>query len=318
MPAVEMPRLPKISAGYFSQAGMDLVDLFIGSEGTLGVIVEATLRVIPRPRTLLVLVACDGDATALRITAALRREARRAWNDDGPLDVAAVEYIDPPSVAVLPSEAFARAQVAVPAVGSGMLLTQIEIRNDVEPAVEALQRILGAEKTDTEPVVALPDDSPGAARLFGLRESVPAAVNARIGAAQVRDGAVQKTAGDMIVPFDRLGEWLALCREQFARRGLEYAIWGHISDGNLHPNVIPASGDQVESGRDALREIARAAMAMGGAPLAEHGVGRSPLKQELLRMMYGDAGIERMRATKRALDPAWKLAPGVLFPPDSS
>jgi D-lactate dehydrogenase (cytochrome) len=53
---------------------------------------------------------------------------------------------------------------------------------------------------------------------------------------------------------------------------------------------------------------------MGGSPLAEHGVGRSPVKQALLRLMYGEEGIEQMRAVKRALDPSWKLAPGVLFP----
>jgi len=54
-------------------------------------------------------------------------------------------------------------------------------------------------------------------------------------------------------------------------------------------------------------------MALGGAPLAEHGVGRSALKQRLLRDMYGEEGIEQMRAVKRALDPTWKMAPGVLF-----
>jgi len=53
---------------------------------------------------------------------------------------------------------------------------------------------------------------------------------------------------------------------------------------------------------------------MGGAPLAEHGVGRSALKQRLLCELYGEAGIDQMRAVKRALDPTWKLAPGVLFP----
>ena len=58
----------------------------------------------------------------------------------------------------------------------------------------------------------------------------------------------------------------------------------------------------------------RAVIALGGAPLAEHGVGRSALKQRLLRELYGEAGIEQMRAVKRALDPEWKLAPGVLFP----
>jgi D-lactate dehydrogenase (cytochrome) len=69
----------------------------------------------------------------------------------------------------------------------------------------------------------------------------------------------------------------------------------------------------VHRGREAILEIARGVIAMGGAPLAEHGVGRNPLKQHLLRELYGDEGIEQMRAVKQALDPGGKLAPGVLF-----
>jgi D-lactate dehydrogenase (cytochrome) len=83
----------------------------------------------------------------------------------------------------------------------------------------------------------------------------------------------------------------------------------------MHPNVVPGSMDDVSRGRVALLEIARGIMAMGGAPLAEHGVGRSALKQQMLRDLYGDRGIEDMRAVKRALDPNWKFASGVLFPP---
>jgi D-lactate dehydrogenase (cytochrome) len=82
----------------------------------------------------------------------------------------------------------------------------------------------------------------------------------------------------------------------------------------LHPNVLPQSLDDLRNGELAILEIARGVMAMGGAPLAEHGVGRSLLKQRLLREMYGDQGIDDMRAVKRALDPEWKLSPGVLFP----
>jgi D-lactate dehydrogenase (cytochrome) len=70
----------------------------------------------------------------------------------------------------------------------------------------------------------------------------------------------------------------------------------------------------MERGREAILEIARDVIAMGGAPLAEHGVGRSALKQQLLLELYGEEGIEQMRVVKRALDPTWKLAPGVLFP----
>jgi FAD/FMN-containing dehydrogenase len=77
--------------------------------------------------------------------------------------------------------------------------------------------------------------------------------------------------------------------------------------------VIPRSRADVERGREALVEAARAVIAMGGAPLAEHGVGRSALKQRLLRELYGDAGLSDMRAVKRAFDPTWKLSPGVLF-----
>jgi D-lactate dehydrogenase (cytochrome) len=102
-------------------------------------------------------------------------------------------------------------------------------------------------------------------------------------------------------------------RRTFDAYGLDYAIWGHVSDGNLHPNVVPQSFEDVTRGREAILEMARGVMQMGGAPLAEHGVGRSALKQRLLRELYGDAGIEQMRAVKRALDPTSKLASGVLF-----
>jgi D-lactate dehydrogenase (cytochrome) len=103
-------------------------------------------------------------------------------------------------------------------------------------------------------------------------------------------------------------------RRGFESRGLDYAIWGHVSDGNVHPNVIPRSYEDVERGREAILEFGRDVARLGGCPLAEHGVGRNPVKQALLRQLYGDAGIEGMRAVKRALDPEWKLAPGVIFP----
>jgi D-lactate dehydrogenase (cytochrome) len=163
--------------------------------------------------------------------------------------------------------------------------------------------------------IVAPGDTRRAAALTALREAVPAAVNARVGRAQRSiDPRIQKTAADMVVPFERLAELLEAYDAEFARRGLDAAVWGHISDGNLHPNVIPGSLADVESGQAAILELGRVVLAMGGAPLAEHGVGRSTVKQTLLRRMYGDAGIEQMRAVKRAIDPAWTLAPGVLFP----
>src|SRR5207247_1412123 len=139
--------------------------------------------------------------------------------------------------------------------------------------------------------IAAPGDSARAAQLMAMREAVPAAVNARVGRAkQLIDARLEKTAADMIVPFEQFTELLAAYDTEFRRRGLDAAIWGHISDGNVHPNVIPRSLADVESGKAAILACGREALRLGGAPLAEHGVGRSPVKQELLRMMYGEAG----------------------------
>jgi D-lactate dehydrogenase (cytochrome) len=322
VPDYRMPDVAKLSAGYYARPGMDLIDLFIGAEGTLGVITAAALRVIARPARALALIRCDGDRQVIALTAALRHEARQAWDGDGPLDVAAIEYMDARALRAVPDASFVRAGTPRPDDGSAMLLVQIEVRA-AEPAtcgalyddaLERLQDVLAACGITSDPVVSPPGDERGAQRLLDLREAVPASVNALVAAAKAVDQGIEKTAGDMVVPFEQLGASMDLYRRAFAARGLDCAIWGHVSDGNLHPNLVPRTLADVEQGREALLEIAHGVMAMGGAPLAEHGVGRSALKQRLLREMYGDAGIEQMRAVKRALDPEWKLSPGVLFP----
>ena len=314
VPTYEMPDVAKLSAGYFAEPGMDLIDLFVGSEGTLGIVTEATLRLIPLPRRCAALVTCASSDQAVAVTEALRSEAARSWRGDGPLDVSAVEYMDDRAIGVLPDEAFAQAGVPRPPAPAVFLLIQFEVLHEPDDALAQLMAVLDSCSVDSDPVLALPGDDRGAARLYSLREAVPASLNARIAVTKARvDPAIHKTAGDLIVPFDRLKDSIALYRRIFEQYELEYAIWGHVSDGNLHPNVVPRSLDDVERGHDAIREMARGVVAMGGAPLAEHGVGRSEMKQRLLRGLYGDVGIDEMRAVKRALDPGWKLSPGVLF-----
>lgn len=119
----------------------------------------------------------------------------------------------------------------------------------------------------------------------------------------------------MIVPFERFAEAMAVYRREFVEeRGLDLVVWGHISDGNVHPNVIPKGHACVEAGHEALLACGRALLALGGCPLSEHGVGRNPVKQDLLRQLYGEEGLGEMRALKAALDPTGKLARDVIFP----
>ena len=176
-------------------------------------------------------------------------------------------------------------------------------------------RLLNAHGVFDDTEMALPGNTRRAEQLIAVREAVPAGVNQRVGRAQHEiDPRIAKTAADMIVPFERFGEMMAIYRDGFASRGLDFAVWGHISDGNVHPNVLPRSYADVERGKEAILYFGREVARLGGCPLAEHGVGRNPVKQALLRGLYGDAGIDEMRAVKRALDPGWKLAPGVIFP----
>ena len=161
--------------------------------------------------------------------------------------------------------------------------------------------------------IALPGDHRRAAAFAELREAVPTGVNRRVAQAKKIDASISKTAADMIVPFDRFGDMMRECRRLFAKRDLDLAVWGHISDGNVHPNVIPHHPDDVRKGKEAILELGDLVIDMGGAPLAEHGVGRNPVKQRLLERLYGQSGIDAMRAIKLSLDPHGSLASGVIF-----
>jgi D-lactate dehydrogenase (cytochrome) len=337
VPAYRMPDVPKRSAGYFAAPRMDLIDLFIGSEGTLGIIVEATLDLVSHaPNTCLALVPCPTEAGAVALVDALRHASMDTWRtrDGRGLDVSAIEQMDRRCLEMLHEDGEDRKQdVQVPGGTAMALLVQLELPSDVtqEQAFEQLAAARDADAPDTPLVrfcrlldaagviddteMALPGDKRRAEQFFAVREAVPSAVKHRVGVAkQEVDASIEKTAADMIVPFDRFAQMLAVYHEGFGRRGLDYAIWGHISDGNVHPNVIPRSVGDMEAGREAILEFGREVIARGGCPLAEHGVGRSPLKQRLLRELYGVKGIDQMRAVKRAFDPQWRLSPGVLFP----
>jgi D-lactate dehydrogenase (cytochrome) len=336
-PRYRRPSIAKVSAGYFAaDSAMDLIDLFIGSEGTLGVVTEVTLAVLPgRPATCLAFVPFSRSSAALAFAAALRDAAALSWRTNGAagVDVSAIEHMDARSLALLGEDGADRKfAVRWPDSTAVALLVTIELApgvttadaydaigraHDDDAPDESLTRfcrMLAAACVFDVTEIALPGDVTRANQLLALREAVPEAVNRRVGLARRSvDGRIAKTAADVVVPFERLPELIDIYNAEFLARRLDTAVWGHLSDGNLHPNVIPRSFDDVEAGKSAILAIGRAAIGMGGSPLAEHGVGRHSIKQQLLRELYGDAGIEQMRAVKRAIDPRWKLAPGVLF-----
>lgn len=337
LPGYRMPDVAKRSAGYHAEPEMDLLDLFVGCEGTLGVVTEVELRLRPAPERLLAWAAFASEAAALATVAELRAAARATWRSGDPrgIDVAAIESLDRRCLELLREDGRLReAGVRLPRDADTAVLIQAELPRGSggERVLDELGRLDEAEAPDTPLVrlgrllaaagvldsleLALPGDRPRAERLVALREAVPLGVSQRIEKWQRElDPRVRKTATDMIVPFERLGEMLGVYRAGLAALGLDHAIWGHVSDGNLHVNVLPRAAAEVAAAEAVFLGFGDACVRFGGCPLAEHGVGRGRLKQQLLRRLYGDEGLAQMRAVKAALDPEWKLAPGVLFPP---
>ena len=334
IPDIRMPDVPKCSAGYFLKPGMDLIDLFIGSEGTLGVISQVIFKTASKPGAACrAFVPVPTEAAAIAMTGELRLASQETWRalDASGIDIAAIEHLDARSLAVIREDGIdRRLEIALPsgaAVGllidlelpahDATLWAQLESARDPASADTPLLRfcrLLDRHGVLDDTEIALPADHARAAAFAELREAVPAGVNRRVALARRGDTAISKTAADMIVPFDRFGEMMSECRRLFAKRDLDVAVWGHISDGNVHPNVLPRSAADVQSGRDAILELGTAVIAMGGCPLAEHGVGRNPIKQQLLRQLYGDYGVNAMHAIKLSLDPNGSLASGVIFP----
>jgi D-lactate dehydrogenase (cytochrome) len=336
VPTYRLPDVPKCSAGYHATPDMDLIDLFIGSEGTLGVIAEVTFKVLARPpQVAFALVPCTSEHEGFAVAAELRAAAMNTWRTRDPagIDIAAIEHMDRRSIDVVREDgADRRHDVSFPPSTELALLVQIELSRSLsreaafdqiadsasetaaDSALGRFCRILDRAGLLGATEIALPGDRRRAEDLIAVREAVPAGVNQRVGAAKRDvDPRIEKTAADMIVPFERMAGMMEIYRRGFQSRNLAYAVWGHLSDGNVHPNVIPRSFDDVRRGKEAILEFGREVARLGGCPLAEHGVGRNPVKQSLLRQLYGDEGIDQMRAVKHALDPQWKLAPGVIF-----
>ncbi len=280
--AIPLPKVRKNTAGYLLRPGMDWPDLFCGSEGTLGVIAEARVRLLPIPPAILsgVLFFPTGDAAL---------GAVEAWRGSVP-GLRMLEYMDVNSLRLL-RERFS----AIPAEAAAALLIE-----DEETDVDAwLDRIAAAGVLEEASWFGM--SAGDRERFRHFRHALPEIVNDT-----VRRNGYKKMHTDYAVPVKRNGEMLAYYRrrleEEFPGR---YVIFGHIGDAHVHINVL--SGDA----GPLLEEFARQAVALGGTVSAEHGLGKR--KAALLALQYAPEHLEAMRAVKRRLDPHNLLGRGTLW-----
>jgi D-lactate dehydrogenase (cytochrome) len=311
LPRYTMPAV-KNASGYFAADNMDLVDLFIGSEGTLGVVTEAELVLLPGP-------VFEWGVTAFLPDAARAVEfVRRVRGEPDTLPVA-IEFFDVHALDLLSRQRkvhAAFAELPEPPAGSACAV-YMEFHGDDEDrlmvAIETLSGLIvacggneGATWTAMEPREMK--------RLHDFRHAIPEAVNLLIDERRKAEPGIAKLGTDMAVPDERLEDVMALYRRALGASGLEYVMFGHIGDNHIHVNILPRNLDEYETGQRLYLDWAREIIGMGGTVSAEHGIGK--LKVALLREMYGDTGVEEMKAVKRVFDPEWRLNRGNLFDPE--
>lgn len=330
IPTYKRPDVPKTSAGYYSESNgeMDLVDLFIGAEGTLGIVTEAKLRVMEKPETLFALVSCKEADQALHFVEKLKDASEKTWkaqsSEEIGVDASGIEFIDEPSVSLLREDSAERPQIKPPEEAKMLVLVQMEMNAEEDVADQQLMafgEILEEMQLDDTTELAGKTEQSRIEDYLAMREAVPVGVNKRIKklkeeetARTGEESAIAKTALDLIVPFEKVTEIRGWIENTF---GDEFAVytWGHIGGGGLNLNVVPKDSAQTQIARDLVLECGLEAIKLGGSPFAEHGVGKDEDRQLLAEMLYQyDNGIAQMRAVKKTLDSDNKFSPGNIFP----
>jgi D-lactate dehydrogenase (cytochrome) len=331
VPSCRMPATRKHAAGYFVAPGMDLIDLFIGSEGTLGVVTEVEAALLAQPagvlagvvffkaeedllafvreareRSLRTRAAADGQAAGASVASdsppgdSSPGDSRPGGHATG-LDARALEYFDEQSLNFLRER-----YPLVPLRAAGAVFFEQETTTQTEDALMAAWLDL-VERHD-----ALADDSwfgtneHDRAEMRAFRHALPVMVNEWL----ARHGR-RKVSTDMAVPDEAFAAMLRFYKDTLRAARLAYVIFGHVGDNHVHVNILPRDDVEQSAAREIYGRFVARALSVGGTISAEHGVGK--IKREYLRALYGDRALSEMAALKRAFDPACVLGRGNIF-----
>ncbi|MFW5923049.1 MAG: FAD-binding oxidoreductase [Planctomycetota bacterium] len=309
----------KHQAGYHlapdrQEAGIDAVDLFIGSEGTLGIIVAAELKLtFPPAERLFATAFLPDESSAVNVVRALRTQTR---NSDGAPKAVAMEYIGPGALKMLRGKrreegATSGVPILPDKAGCALYLElAFDGNQEFDETYTGLRRLL--QKNGTAPERTWAGLWPGEMdAMKKFRHAVPEHINAIIGRRKRDVPELHKVGTDMAVPDEHLPDVLELYRNRLEESGLEYVIFGHIADNHLHVNILPRTDDEVEQAMELYRQFAEEVVNMNGSVSAEHGIGR--MKKAFLHIQFDNRELEAMKQVKDSLDPQGMLNPGVIY-----
>jgi|LSQX01.2.fsa_nt_gb D-lactate dehydrogenase (cytochrome) len=302
-PSYDMPDT-KNAAGLFAADGMDLIDLFVGSEGLLGVITAVLVRLTPRPTLFSDTAFFGSEEAAIAHADRLRAAAREG------LPIISIEFYDPGALR------FMAAQPHVKPEHRAAIFTEIDA--DDFDHVEALAEII-SESDPLDDWFADSDREREAQRDF--RHALPESVNTWL-----RAHGTDKLCTDYAVPAEAFGAMMDAYHQAddaflqvTGRPDSSTVLFGHIGDYHLHVDFLPADAAEEDASMEQYIFLAQTAIGLGGTITAEHGVGKKTLpiggrRVPYLELMYGREGLEEIGRAKLALDPNAILNVGNMVP----
>jgi D-lactate dehydrogenase (cytochrome) len=298
----------KSTAGLYAAPQMDLIDLFIGSEGVLGVVTRVEVALLKREEKISIVQFLDSDEQAIQLTKALRSEIS--------LQLDFLEFYSGNALNLLrdlqKSEPSTVGMPAIPESAHAALFFEMSSEPHAEGfSYTALKEVLTICEADLANSWA-GYESRELDRFKVFRHLVPETINSIIAERKKQYPGIHKLGTDLAVPDEYLSEMWDLYQTHCEGLGLEWAAFGHIGNNHIHVNILPRNMDELQQGLQLYGLFAKRAVELGGTVSAEHGIGK--IKSKFLGLMYTAGQIEQMRNVKAALDPKGILNPNDIFP----
>ena len=302
VPEYKMPRT-KSSAGYYAERGMDLIDLFIGQEGTLGCILEARLKLNDKPEGIFSCFAFfenEKKAWQFSVEAKELSLTNRGQRPDD-IDALSIEYLDKNSIKL-----FKQDNGNVPDDRNACIFFEQELtRQNEETVIDKWGRLLSKYGVSLDDTWAAMNESERK-ELLDKRHSIAESMNR-----MAKENKMPKVTTDLAVPDDNLMDMLMFYREVLTRTDIMSFLFGHIGDNHLHMDLFPKNGREYEDSKKISLKFVKKSVSLGGTVSAEHGIGK--MRREYLKVLYGEDGIKEMMNIKKILDPNLIFGRGNIF-----
>lgn len=302
LPDYKMPDT-KNASGYFCKPGMDAIDLFIGSEGTLGIITKIKLRLIDLPSNEISCVLFfNSEENALKFLIKARDESykNRKLVAKNKIDATALEFFDENALKFLMNE-----YPNIPANAKSAIWFE-QVCNENEDLLLSIWIDLFSEFSGNEEDAWFAMTEKDKDNIIGFRHTISTSVNEYISRNSFR-----KLGTDVAVPDDSFIRFYYSIKKEVDAEDIDYVIYGHFGNSHIHLNMLPKTEEEFRKGKELYRRICSYAISLGGTFSAEHGVGKN--KREYLVEMYGQENVNKMRILKKTLDPNYILGAGNIF-----